>query len=691
VRVAGVLFALAVARVAALWDHQLVWSPWSPVAYLWQDAASVLVYAAADRMLRRTPAVAWTAYAVVVAYIAIGVPVMRIMSTPMTWTMWRAAGGALSDSIWMYATAANLSWIAAVGTVALAGPVVAQAFTPAAAAPSVRRSPERSRYMLAIVAAWAAAGPLAVARVDTHGLDRNAWSALAIGVMPRVTADASTADWRVGRHPRAAREDLTAFRGFAANRNVILVSLESTAAQYLALYEGPAHGPAPTILGVAPAYGSAPRTLGVAPAYGPAPPALGVAPAHGSTPPTLGVAPAHRPAPPTLGVAPAHGSAPPTLGVAPAYGPAPPTLGVAPAATAFRVGADPRVRPWDDPTPTLSALARSAIVFDNAYAVYPESIKGLFSVLCSAYPAFDVSAERLASTPCRSIAARLADRGYRTALFHSGRFGYLGMDAVVRDRGYQLLADAGDIGGEHESSFGVDDRATAARILHWIDAIPKGGRFFVTYLPIAGHHPYEAPEPGPFPADDEFGRYRNALRYGDAALGDLVRGLEARGLDRDTVWILFGDHGEAFGQHDGNFGHTFQLYEENVHVPLVIAAPGAIARRIHAARVVSLVDMAPTVLDLVGLPAENGYQGRSVLDGGARPALFFTDYSLGLLGLRDGPLKYIYELDSGRSRLFDLDRDPREADDIAGSRGDDVRWYSERLRAWSAAQKARIH
>ena len=71
-------------------------------------------------------------------------------------------------------------------------------------------------------------------------------------------------------------------------------------------------------------------------------------------------------------------------------------------------------------------------------------------------------------------------------------------------------------------------------------------------------------------------------------------------------------------------------------------------------------------------------------------ALFFADYSLGLLGLRDGRFKYIYELESRRSRLFDLDRDPLEAHDIAAQRVDDVRWYAETLRAWSAAQDARL-
>jgi arylsulfatase A-like enzyme len=56
------------------------------------------------------------------------------------------------------------------------------------------------------------------------------------------------------------------------------------------------------------------------------------------------------------------------------------------------------------------------------------------------------------------------------------------------------------------------------------------------------------------------------------------------------VWIVLGDHGEAFGQHDGNFGHTFQVYEENVRVPFLIAAPGVMSNQMRTSQIVSLVD-----------------------------------------------------------------------------------------------------
>jgi arylsulfatase A-like enzyme len=281
----------------------------------------------------------------------------------------------------------------------------------------------------------------------------------------------------------------------------------------------------------------------------------------------------------------------------------------------------------------------------------------------------------------------LTNKGYRTGLFHSGRFCYLGMESVVGNRGYQTREDAGDIGGDHESSFGIDEPSAVHRILQWIDDGPRDQPFLVTYLPIAGHHPYAVPEPGPFQQEDEIGRYRNALHYSDAALGQLLHGLRKRGLYEKTLFVIMGDHGEAFEQHPGNYGHTLFIYEENLHVPYVVAAPGLMADPIRVGRVASLLDTAPTVLDLLGLPIPAAYQGRSLLDDQTGMALFCTDYSLGLLGLRDGRWKCIHELESGQTRLFDLQDDPDEKSDVSSLYPERVKAYRDHLLRWAAGQK----
>jgi arylsulfatase A-like enzyme len=418
---------------------------------------------------------------------------------------------------------------------------------------------------------------------DANGIDRNGVMTFAESLRPHVTAASDRRDWRHSPFPSvpsAAADDLAALHGAAHGRNVVIVSLESTAAQYLPMYGG-----------------------------------------------------------------------------------------------------------GDDITPTLAALFRDGVVFEHAYAAYPESIKGLFSILCSTFPAFDVNVRVLSTTHCEAVPSVLQRLGYRTALFHSGRFDYLGMSDVIRARGFDTLEDAGDIGGHHQSSFGVDEPASVDRMLHWVDRVPRGQPFLLTYLPIAGHHPYETSSPGIFGNRDDFSRYRNAVHEGDAALKTLIDGFHARGLDSSTLWIVFGDHGEAFGQHPGNYGHTFFVYEENVHVPLMIAAPGLLDAQRRVSRTVSLVDVAPTILDLLGIVPPTTYQGHSALDGRPRMAFFFTDYSLPLAGLVDGHWKAIEDVSTGRVQLFDLALDTLEARDVSAQHADRVRAYAATLHGWSAAQK----
>ena len=566
-RAASLLLVFILAKAAILSGHSLPLSAWTSAAYLWQDTSIALLFALMEWKLPKCPIL--VLYWILVVYVAINIPVGRTLSTPLTWPMLRAARGPLADSILLYVTWPNVL-------------LVLLTLVSAAVLPSLLRKLPRRFFIGATAAALVltALGPIAASRIDTQGLGRNAVATLIAAALPRVDPHANSTDWRTSPFPQPRAASLQQLRGIAKGRNVILVSLESTGAQYLKLYGGE-------------------------------------------------------------------------------Y----------------------------DLTPNLTTLARHAVVFENAYSAYPESIKGLFSVLCSVFPAFDSKTESYASFPCRSVAQVLSDSGYRTAMFHSGRFGYLGMESIIHHRGYQTLEDAGDIGGNHQSSFGVDEPATVARMLSWIDAQPRDQRFFLTYLPIAGHHPYETPERGPFPERDEIGRYRNALLYGDASLGKLIEGVRARGLEDKTIWIIFGDHGEAFGQHDGNFGHTFFLYEENIHVPFVIAAPGLIRDQVRARSVVSLVDAAPTILDLLGIPPPENYQGHSMLDSEPRVALFFADYSLGLLGLRDGRYKFIHELESGRSKVFDLDSDPRERTDISSTITERSAWYAQVVQGWSGSQK----
>jgi arylsulfatase A-like enzyme len=551
----------------------------------------------------------WIAFAALAAYTAINVPVARVMGTPLTYTILRTVGGALSDSIRVYFTASNLL---------AAGAVLASACAlPALMGRALSRvRPARVALLwIPILGLLLAAGPAARRRVDLGALPRNAAQTLLTTTLaqhfatraPRALPPLPLVSERA--EGQGSGLDLSALRGAARGRSVIWVVLESTAASYLRPFGGAASGP--------------------------------------------------------------------------------------------------------DPTPALSELAAEGVVFDAAYAAYPESIKGLYSLLCSAAPAAHTPAERYtaARIPCSPLAEQLRAVGYRTAMFHSGWFAYLGMAGVVADRGFDVLADAGVIGGAYATSFGVDEQSTVQRLLRFIDLEPAGSParrpFFAMYLPIAGHHPYSAPgpteRPMPFGRETDYQLYLNDLRFGDQALGALRAALKERGLDDRILWIVSGDHGEAFQQHPGNFAHTLHLYDENVRVPLLIAAPGhpsfvvlrsaagqGAARGLHAPQVASLIDVAPTLMELIGLPPPRDWQGLSLLAPAAERAVrFLTDHGLLQLGLRQGPWKFIDEVETGRARLFDLRADPTELHDVAEHEAARVRAYRQHLRAWADAQRAR--
>jgi len=289
------------------------------------------------------------------------------------------------------------------------------------------------------------------------------------------------------------------------------------------------------------------------------------------------------------------------------------------------------------------------------------------------------------------MVTRLAQAGYRTGLFHAGRFTYLGMQQIIGVHRFDTKEDAGAIGGRVESSFGVDEPAVVSRVLKWIDDGPRDRPFFVTYLPAAGHHPYASSSDGPFSLDTSLGVYKNAIYEGDRALGTLFDGLRTRGLFDRTLVVVFGDHGEAFDQHPGNRAHSLYIYDENVHVPLVIHLPGQPSTSgTRVARVASVLDIGPTILDLTGARPQQGIQGASLLDPRERMALFHADYDRAWLGLRDGCWKFLLEVDAGRARMFDVCTDPGETRDRSAQEPARAAAYRTRVTAWASSRRAAV-
>ena len=191
------------------------------------------------------------------------------------------------------------------------------------------------------------------------------------------------------------------------------------------------------------------------------------------------------------------------------------------------------------------------------------------------------------------------------------------------------------------------------------------------------HTPYNPPEPfkSRFPRDP----YQGEISFADAQVGRVVQFLSERALLERTVIVVMGDHGESLGDH-GEDGHGFFVYESVTHVPLVVRTPYSGMQHRRVADPVRSVDVMPTVLDLLGVPAPAGIviDGRTMtpLMTGARAELGLEAYSEAvyplhhfgwsdLRALRQGRFKLIA---APRPELYDLQDDPTEKVNVFDAR-----------------------
>ena len=185
----------------------------------------------------------------------------------------------------------------------------------------------------------------------------------------------------------------------------------------------------------------------------------------------------------------------------------------------------------------------------------------------------------------------------------------------------------------------------------------------LTYIHfVEAHHPYEATGADESP----FERYMGEVVRVDAAIAEVQKHLLEAGLEERAIVIVTADHGEAFGEHNSRF-HGSSVYEEQVRVPLIIAHPALEPRIVTA--LVSLIDMAPTLLDIFNITAPAEYMGTSLLpalQGGPihRAEPIFLDSQKRFVGMvfDDGTKLVMHE--SGTIALYDLQRDPQEKDNL---------------------------
>ncbi len=324
-------------------------------------------------------------------------------------------------------------------------------------------------------------------------------------------------------------------------------------------------------------------------------------------------------------------------------------------------------------TPAIDALAADGVVFERAYSHAPQTLPAHTALLSGRLPFETGVRDNLgfAVKPGeRLLPQMLRDRGYSTAGIVSA---FVLRKETGIGQGFDLFdADmppaAQDANINQIQRDGTQSEAIAER---WLDGVGTSRAFLFLHL-YEPHKPYTPPE-----RFAQYAPYDGEIAYADEIVGRLVRYLKSHQLyDRSTI-VLLSDHGEGLGDH-GEQEHGLFLYDEAIHVPLVIKQEGNAGSGRRVADVVQHVDIVPTILDLVKAPVPGNLHGRSLkplLEGTAHlpeqavySEAMYSRYHFGwseLTALTDGRFRYIK---APREELYDLQRDPRERDNIADQR-----------------------
>lgn len=315
-------------------------------------------------------------------------------------------------------------------------------------------------------------------------------------------------------------------------------------------------------------------------------------------------------------------------------------------------------------TPTLDALSREAILFPNAYSVTSWTLTSHASIFTGLYPrAHQVirPRDRLASVYV-TAAEVLQDAGYQTAGLISGP--YL-RQAYNLHQGFEIYDDSASSVTNNVAHDDIANPTLERRVTKFLTEQRSSDRPFFLFLYIWDPH-YDYIPPPPFdtmftPPDAErvnvrnyeivsdvhrgitagqlayvLSQYDGEIRCTDAMLGRLFAQLREQGLWDRTALIVTADHGEEFFEH-GNKGHKNNLHVESLHVPLLVKPPKPTAPR-RDDRLVSLIDVFPTVLEWANATVDHEVHGRSLLrptPNAARPLYFeltSTRYSLDWTG-----------------------------------------------------------
>ena len=357
-------------------------------------------------------------------------------------------------------------------------------------------------------------------------------------------------------------------------------------------------------------------------------------------------------------------------------------------------------------SPALDKLAANSTVFERAYSLASYTGKSVGPMLIGKYGSEthrNWGHFNKFSKEDTFVAQRLQAAGVYTISVQGHRyFGEFGGLA----RGFDQL----DLSAAppKEAKWATDTRVTSDKLtaaaIRQLDARPADKRFFLWVHYLDPHADYKSHDGIKTFGSSARDMYDHEVAFTDKHIARLLAHLGELGLTKNTSIIVTSDHGEAFGEHN-MWRHGFELWEVLVRVPLIVHVPGAAPNRIHARR--SLIDLAPTILDLMGLPVPNNsdnnfLSGQSLLPdvfagkGAARDILVDMPagpYNEARRAFIHNDLKLVLLRKGNKKQLFDLAADPDEKKDVWRTRKGEIEApyaiFKKRLREIKVTGKKR--
>ncbi|MCA9545541.1 MAG: sulfatase, partial [Myxococcales bacterium] len=289
------------------------------------------------------------------------------------------------------------------------------------------------------------------------------------------------------------------------------------------------------------------------------------------------------------------------------------------------------------------------------------------------------------------LAERLKAVGYRTVGIPAHPFfkRMYGLQQGFDEWDLELVQDL-----DRKVAFRLTGEWVADRALTWLDTRaqdPSPTPFFLWIHLFDPHFAYKDHEAWDF-GEADVDRYDEEIRYTDAQLERVLARLDGAPFKGRTYVVVHSDHGEGFGEHGYRY-HGQHLFDDQIHVPLVLAGPGLAPRTV--APPVPLLDVTPTLLDLAGAPLTGDLRGRSLLawagDRAPTPRPVFAEMLADSNHsdrrvIIDWPYKLQWGITFGEHTLYDLSVDPGETRDLSREKPTEFRRLYGHLRRWMSEE-----